>query len=120
MKYLKQFGIILTFAFLGEVLNYLLPLPIPASIYGIVLLFACLCLNIVPLEAVKDTGKFLIEIMPVMFIPAAAGLLNSWDIIKASLVSYGIITLLSTIIVMGVTGKVTQTILTLLSKKEGN
>ena len=118
MKYLKQFGIILSFAFIGELLNHFLPLPIPASIYGIVLLFACLCLNIIPLESVKDTGKFLIEIMPAMFIPAAAGLLNSWDIIKSSLISYSIITILSTIIVMGVTGRITQTILNYLSKKE--
>ena len=120
MKFLKQFSIILTFAFIGELLNYLLPLPIPASIYGIVLLFVCLCLNILPLEAVKDTGKFLIEIMPVMFIPAATGLLNSWDIIKPSFVNYGIITLFSTIIVMGVTGRVTQAILNHISKKEEN
>lgn len=120
MKFLKQFSIILTFAFIGELLNYFLPLPIPASIYGIVLLFVCLCFNIIPLEAVRDTGKFLIEIMPVMFIPAATGLLNSWDIIKSSLISYGIITLLSTVIVMGVTGKVTQAILKHLSKKEGD
>ena len=120
MKFLKQFSIILTFTFIGELLNYLLPLPIPASIYGIVLLFVCLCFNIIPLEAVKDTGKFLIEIMPVMFIPAAAGLLNSWDIIKSSLVNYGIITILSTVIVMGITGRTTQTILNYLSKKEEN
>lgn len=119
MRYIKQFGIILTFAFIGEVLNVILPLPIPASIYGIVLLFMSLCLKIVPLEAVKDTGKFLVEIMPVMFIPAATGLLNSWDIIKPSLTSYAIITLISTIVVMGVTGRITQAILGFASKKEG-
>lgn len=119
MRYIKQFGIILTFAFIGEVLNVILPLPIPASIYGIVLLFMSLCLKIVPLEAVKDTGKFLVEIMPVMFIPAATGILNSWDIIKPSLTSYAIITLTSTIVVMGVTGRITQAILGFTSKKEG-
>ena len=120
MKNIKQFGIILTFAFIGECLNYLFPLPIPASIYGIVLLFLSLCFKIVPLEAVKETGRFLVEIMPVMFIPAAAGLINSWDIIKSSLISYALITIISTIVVMGVTGRITQAILTLVSKKGGN
>ena len=41
MKYVKQFGIILLISFAGEALNYLLPLPVPASIYGLVLMFLC-------------------------------------------------------------------------------
>ena len=76
MKYLRQFLIILFVSFLGEVLNYLIPLPIPASIYGILLMFLALELHIIPLSAVRETGRFLIEIMPVMFIPAAVGLLK--------------------------------------------
>lgn len=73
MKHLRQFLIILLFSFLGEGLKALLPLPVPASIYGLVLLFAALELGIIKLSAVEDAGKFLIEIMPVMFIPAGAG-----------------------------------------------
>lgn len=42
MKHLRQFLIILFFSFLGEGLKALLPLPVPASIYGLVLLFAAL------------------------------------------------------------------------------
>ena len=74
MKYIKQFSIILLISFLGEALHALLPLPIPASIYGIVLLFAALVLKIIPVSAVKDVSTFLLEIMPMLFIPAAAGL----------------------------------------------
>ncbi len=80
MKYLKQFGIILAFSFLGEVLNYILPLPVPASIYGIVLLFICLMSGLLHVEDVAVSGYFLIEIMPIMFIPATVGLINSWSI----------------------------------------
>ena len=81
MKWMKQFGIILLISFVGEILEKWIPLPIPASIYGIILLFLCLKLNIIPHEAVHETGKFLIEIMPLMFIPAAVGLLETWDVI---------------------------------------
>ena len=42
MKYLKQFLIILSISLVGELLKYLLPLPIPASIYGMVILFVAL------------------------------------------------------------------------------
>ena len=72
MKYLRQFLLILFISFLGELLKYFLPLPIPASIYGMVVLFIGLLSGIIQLDAVKDVGKFLIEIMPVMFIPAVA------------------------------------------------
>ena len=68
MKYLRQFLLILFISFLGELLKYFLPLPIPASIYGMVILFIGLLSGIIKLDAVKDVGKFLIEIMPVMFI----------------------------------------------------
>lgn len=108
MKYIRQFAIILTISFLGEVLKYLIPLQIPASIYGLLLMLAALCLKIIPLEAVKDTGKFLIEIMPLMFIPAAVGLTESWGKIQPILGPLVVITAVSTVAVMGVSGRVTQ------------
>ena len=76
MKYIKQFGIILIFSFAGELLNYLIPLPIPASIYGIILLFLCLEVKLIPLDKVEEISRFMIEIMPLMFIPAAVGLME--------------------------------------------
>ena len=64
MNYLKQFLIILSISFIGEILKAALPLPVPASIYGMAILFACLATGIIRLEAVRDAGKFLIETMP--------------------------------------------------------
>lgn len=114
MKYLKQLLIILAFCFVGEILNNVLPFPIPASIYGIVLMFLALQFKVVKLESVNETSKFLIEIMPVMFIPAAAGLINSWSLISSSWLPYLVITLSTTIFVMVVSGYVTQ----IFAKKE--
>ena len=103
--------IIIAVSFLGEILNRVIPLPIPASIYGIVILFLSLELRIIPLDAVKETGKFLIEIMPIMFVPAAVGLLTSWNVLKTSLLEYVLITVVTTFIVMAVSGWVTQGIM---------
>lgn len=111
MKYLKQFGIILALSFIGEFLNDLLPFPIPASIYGIILMFLCLKTKIIPLSAVEETARFLIEAMPLMFIPAAVGLLESWNIIKGVWVQYISITVISTVIVMAVAGRITQAVI---------
>lgn len=118
LNYIKQFGIILFLSFLGEILHEYLPLPIPASIYGIVILFLCLEWNIIPVSAIKEVSNFLIEIMPIMFIPAAVGLMDSWQTIKESWLSYVIITIASTFIVMIVSGKVVQFFMQITKKQE--
>ena len=111
MKYLKQFGIILILSFAGELLNLLIPLPIPASIWGFALMFVGLQTGFLKLDYVKDTAIFLIEIMPLMFIPAAVGLMESWGIIRAKIIPYLVITVLSTFLVMAAAGKITQAVI---------
>lgn len=108
MKYVRQFLIILAISFVGELLKYLLPFPIPASIYGMAILFTGLMTGWIRLDAVRETGKFLIEIMPVMFIPAGVGLMNSWGILKPVLLPVCIITVVTIITVMAASGKVSQ------------
>lgn len=108
MKYLRQLLIILIFSFAGEVLHYLVPIQIPASIYGLVLLFIGLMTGLIQLSQVQETAKFLIEIMPMMFIPAGVGLLESWGVLKPILVPVIVILVVSTVLVMGVSGLVTQ------------
>lgn len=118
MKYLKQFLIILVISFVGEILKLLLPLPIPASIYGMVLLFLGLMTGVIRLDAVKETGKFLIEIMPVMFIPAGVGLMTSYHTVKAILLPVSIITVVTIVTVMIATGWISQSIIRKTEEKE--
>ncbi len=111
MIYLKQFFYILLISFIGEVLKYFLPLPVPASIYGLMVLFICLETGVIKLDTIRDCAKFLIEIMPLMFIPAGVGLLNSWGILKPVFVPVTVITAVSTVVVMVVSGRVTQAVI---------
>ena len=108
MKFLKQFSIILFISFLGEILHTLIPLPVPASVYGLVLMLAALVTGILKLGQVRETAAFLIEIMPVMFIPAGVGLMESWSSLQPVWLPVILITILTTVLVMAVTGKVTQ------------
>lgn len=117
MKFVKQFLIILLISFIGEGLNFAIPAPIPASIYGMVILFVCLCTKIIKLDDVKDTGMFLIEIMPLMFIPAGVGLMKSWGVLKPLIVPVLVITVVSLVAVMGVSGRVSQKIIANEDKK---
>ena len=111
MKFLKQFLWILLISFLGEVLRALIPLPIPASVYGLVLMLAALKTGLLKVAQVRGAAEFLIEIMPVMFIPAAVGLLTAGDALRPICVPVLVITVMTTVIVMAVTGRVTQTII---------
>lgn len=110
MKFLRQFMIILLLSFLGEVLKMFIPLPIPASVYGLVLMLVCLMTGVLKTSQVKDAAFFLIEIMPVMFIPAAAGLIDSWKVLQPLLLPILVITVVITVFVMVITGKVEQMI----------
>jgi len=113
MKYLKQLLWIIIFSIAGECLQSLIPLPIPAAIYGMVLLFLALCTGLLKLSAVCDTAHFLISIMPLLFVSPAANILSHWGIIAPNLVPVCVITVISTGIVFFVSGSVTQ----LLRKK---
>lgn len=107
----------MVFAFLGELLHHFIPLPIPASIYGIVLLFLALETKILKVSDIKETSSFLIAIMPLMFLPPAVGVIESWDLLRESWVPYVVVTLISTVVVMGVSGRVTQGIIRKGGKK---
>ncbi len=111
MRYVFQLLIIICFAFAGEVLHTMLPLPLPASIYGIILLYAALELKIVKVRQIREVSTTLIMAMPVMFIPPAVGLLNTWEEIQGIWPQYLLITVLSTFIVMAGAGWMTQAVI---------
>ena len=119
MKWVKQFALILLISFVGECLHAVVPLPIPASIYGIALLFAGLESRVIPLEAVKGASGFLIEIMPILFIPAAVGLMDAWDILRPVWLPYLVIMVVSTVVVMAAAGRATQAVMRRRAGKEG-
>ena len=114
MKYLTQFLRITGFTLVGELLQRLIPLPIPASVYGLVLLFAALCFGIIKLEQVKNAGVFLISILPILFVSPAVGILENWGMIRSAVIPMFLLALLSTITTFAIAGRITQS----LRKKE--
>ena len=115
MKFLSQFLIILGFTLTGEAFQRLIPLPIPASVYGIALLFGALCLGLVKVSQVKDAGNFLISLLPLLFVSPTVGIVESWPLIRPRLLPIVLLLLGSTIAVFGISGSVTQ----LLRRKKG-
>jgi holin-like protein len=120
MKLVKQFTILVITCFIGEILHAVIPLPIPANIYGLVLMFAALQTKIMPLSAVEEVSDGLLGIMPLLFIPSTVGLILAWDILKVWWIQFLIIGILGTMVVFFVTGHVTQLVIRILHRGKKN
>lgn len=116
MRYLYQFARIMAFCFLGEILHEILPLPIPASIYGLILLLAALKTGLVKLEQVKEVGNFLTGIFPLLFVPAAVGVMELWGELGEMLIPILLAIVPVTILVLASAGRTTQS----FSRKKQN
>ena len=108
MKYLKQFLLIILFSFLGELCRYLIPYPIPGSIYGMALMFGALSLKIVKIENVRESGYFLTSCLPILFVAPVVNLMDCWHQIRDNWLAVSLIVVLSTLVTFGISGMVTQ------------
>ena len=119
MKYMKQIGVIATIAFIAELLYFVIPLPIPASVYGMAILFISLCLGVIKLEMVEDVADWILSIMPIFFIAPTVGLIEAFEDIKGQLIPLVFICIISTVVVTSVTGLTAQGIIRLRKGKKG-
>ena len=117
-KYIFQFARILAFCFLGEVLHAVLPLPVPASVYGLVLLLAALNFGFVKLDDVKEVGIYLTGIFPLLFVPAAAGVMELWAEMGNMLLPIIIAIVPVTVLVLASAGRTTQALTSRKKNKE--
>ena len=106
MKYAYQVMIIGGISLAGELLNYLLP--VPASVYGMLLLLICLCTKVIKLDQIQETADFMLVAMPLVFVGPGVALMESFGLMKDSLLGILIISVLSTMVVMVLTGLIAQ------------
>lgn len=111
MKYLSQFLIILGFTLAGEALQRIVPLPIPASVYGLALLFTALCLKVVKVEQVKQTGTFLTSILSILFVSPTVSIVNDWGLIRDDLFPIVLLLCGSTVLTFAISGRLAQQLL---------
>ena len=108
MKYIRQFAIIMLFSLLGELCHLMIPIPVPASIYGMVLLFLFLALGLLKVDAVKETGSFLVSLLPLLFVVPTVGLMGCWELIRDNILQIAILIGVTTILTFGVSGLLTK------------
>lgn len=108
MKHVQQFSIILLISVIGELLKTFLPLPVPASVYGMVLLLICLCTKVIKLDQIQETADFMLAAMPLVFVGPGVALMESFGLMKDSLLGILVISVFSTMLVMVLTGMLAQ------------
>ena len=111
MKFIKQLTIIMAVTFLAELMERLIPLPIAASMYGLVLMLLGLITKVIPLEKVEGVADFLVGILPVLFVPPTVSIIANIDALRDILIPLVIICFSTTVLIMGVTGRVAQELL---------
>jgi holin-like protein len=105
---LKQIGIIFSILFVGNFLQMITGLPIPGTVIGMIILLVCLLTGTIKVEMVDDISKFLLAQLTFLFVPAGVGIMTSIDVIKDKWLSILLIIILSTVIVIAVTGLTVQ------------
>lgn len=108
MKYLHEAVIIAAITFAAEIIKYFVPLPVPASIYGLILLFFLLKTGLLKLEQIENVGGLLLELMPLLLVPASVSFLTVLDTIQGMLLPVLVMGFVGTTAVMITTGRVSQ------------
>lgn len=108
LKYLTQFSIILGISFIAEILAALIPVKIPASIYGLIIMLLALIFKLIKVAQIRETVSFFMQIMPMIFIPAGAAIIIAGDKLRESFFAIVAITAISTVAVIAASGSVTQ------------
>lgn len=100
----KQLFYIFLFSFLGEMIAYALPFPVPGSVIGMLSLFVALHFKWIKIEKIKEVGTFLTDNMSLFFVPAGVGLMTNFSIVKDIWWQLVIIVVISCVVTMGVVG----------------
>lgn len=116
MKLLRQFGIILGILFIGEFINRFIAIPIPGNILGMIILLIFLLTGILKAEMIEDISKFLLDHLAFLFVPAGVGIIKNFHLVKDEWLYITIILVISTALVIAVTGFTVQFLKRRISK----
>ncbi|CCQ92768.1 LrgA family protein [[Clostridium] ultunense Esp] len=117
MKTLKEFSLILIILFTGQVLQQKYNIPVPGTILGMIILLLLLITKVLKIERIEKISNILLEHLTLFFVPSVVGIMNLFDKVKDIWVYLLIILLISTIVVILVTGLTVQVLDKYLANK---
>ncbi|BFK80711.1 hypothetical protein I3900191A7_08560 [Clostridium baratii] len=118
MKLFREALIIFGIYLVGELIVSLTHIPIPGNIIGLLLLLLGLCTKVIKVNQVETVANFFLDHLAFFFLPAGVSLMNSFGIIKASIIQIIIVCIITTAIIIASTGLIVQFIVNLLNKNK--
>lgn len=118
MKLLREMLIILAIYFVSEFISKSLHLPIPGNILGMLILLFLLCTKVVKVEMIDKVSTFLLDHLAFFFIPAGVGIITAYNVLRGNAIKLLIVAIVSTFIIMAISGVVVQWVINLNEKKE--
>ncbi|MDO5725772.1 MAG: CidA/LrgA family protein [Tissierellia bacterium] len=114
MKNLKGLIIIFLCLYGGKILSGIIPIMMPETIYGMVIMLILLLTKTIKLESIEEMANILISMMLIMFIPSGVNMIKIYDLIKADMIKLLITVSLSTIITIAATAFVIEKMIKLM------
>jgi holin-like protein len=105
---IRGLTLLLLFQLCGEFVSRVLDLPIPGNVLGMGLLLLGLLTNVVDIKWFEEAADILLSNMALFFVPAGVGVMVYGNLIASEWIPISVATVLSTFVVMAVTGKLAQ------------
>lgn len=118
MPVIVQIFVIFAVCMLGVGLSALMPIAFPATVMSMLLLLVLMVTRVLKPKDIQQTGNFLLDNMPMFFIPVCVSVIEYWDVVVSSFWAILLISLLTTPLVFFVTGHVTQLTIRLIRKRK--
>ena len=118
MKIIKQVGILFGICWISLAVEAVLPIPLPASVIGLVLLLLCLASGLIKIHHIQEKTDFLLGNMAFFFVPAGVSIIRYFDVLRSAAIPIGVICLVTTVLTFGATAWSVQLTVRLMKKRE--
>lgn len=116
-NFFHQVSVISIVLLISKMIESFMPIPMPASVIGLILLFICLCTGIIKLGQVEKVGTALTDNIGLLFVPAGISVVKSLGLIAENPVLILGLIFISTLLLLLCTGFFSQVIVKLTDSK---
>ncbi len=119
VKIIRQLAILFALCFVSLCIEKILPIPFPASVIAMILLLVLLFTKVIRPAQIQETSDFLMVILQMLFIPAAASIMNYVGVIRDNFVPLVVVCVVSLFVTFAATAYAVQLTMHLMAKRQG-
>lgn len=117
MKYILEFFIILLLLFVGQILEIVFHIPLPATIISMLILIILLFVKVIKIEKIESTSNFLLENITLFMTPLVIGIIDKFHYFNGNLIKIVLVLLISVTVSIIFTAYITLFFIKVFSKE---